>query len=162
MKKLLVIALALIAIETNAQQRMESPNRKGMGQKMSMLTPEESAELQTKRMTLHLDLTEAQQKEIYKVNLNNANQRKAMMDARKAKMESENLERPTKEERLSMMNAQLDHQIATKAKMKSILNDEQYAKWNASKEHRPERFKARTKDNKRFAQRGTPFRKRKI
>ena len=162
MKKLLVIALALMAIGTNAQQRMERPNRKGMGQKMSMLTPEESAKLQTKRMTLHLDLTDAQQKEVLKLNLNNATQRKAMMDARKPRKEGENFERPTKEERLSKMNAQLDHQIATKAQLKSILNAEQYAKWNSTREQRPERFKGNIRDSKRFAQRGTPFRKRKI
>ncbi|MBU3821780.1 hypothetical protein KO566_06880 [Flavobacteriaceae bacterium XHP0103] len=160
MKKLLVIALALVVVQVNAQQRMERPNRKDLGHKMSMLTPEESAELQTKRMTLQLDLSKEQQKDMYALNLKNAQQRQATMEARKAKRESSDFERPTKEERLSMMNAQLDHQIATKAKIKSILNADQYEKWQTSNEHRAKKFALR--DNKRFAQRGTPHRKRKI
>ncbi len=69
MKKILLIALALISIEGIAQQRMQRPERKDMTQNMSSLTPEESAGLQTKRMTLQLDLNKFQQKEIYKINL---------------------------------------------------------------------------------------------
>jgi len=162
MKKLVLIALALVAIETNAQQRMERPDRRDMERKMVTFTPEESAELQTKKMTLQLDLTEAQQKEVYALNLKNAQQRKAKLEAQKAKRENGQFERPTKEERFNRLNTQLDEQIATKAQMKSILNAEQYKKWNASNEHKTHRFKTRIKDNKRFAQRGIPYRKRKI
>ncbi|GAA4813669.1 hypothetical protein [Litoribaculum gwangyangense] len=127
MKKLVLIAIALIGLQAVAQeQKKERPER---ANKMMNLSVEEIATLQTKRMTLHLDLNASQQAEIQKLNLENATQRKAMMEARKAKMESGEMKKPTNEERLQMENAKLDHQIAMKAKMKEILNDEQYAKW---------------------------------
>jgi len=95
------------------------------GQAMKNLSAEEIANLKTKKMTLHLDLDESQQKEIYDINLANATKRKAHMESRKAKKESGKAQKPTKEERLKMANAKLDYQIAMKAKMKEILNEEQ-------------------------------------
>ena len=59
-----------------------------------------------------------------------------MMEARKAKKEAGTAEKPSKEERLEMMNAMLDHKIAEKAEMKKILNDDQYAKWEKENTNR--------------------------
>jgi hypothetical protein len=130
MKKLIVIALALVCIQGFAQEgTKERPNREERAQRTSNLTPEETANLRTKKMTLHLDLNEAQQKEIYAINLENATKRKEMMDTFKAKKESGNMEKPPDAQRLAMKNAKLDHQIAMKAKMKKILNEEQFDKW---------------------------------
>ena len=55
--------------------------------------------------------------------------RQKLIEERKAKKEQSEGEKPSKEERLKAINSKLDHQIETKRKMKSILNDEQYAKW---------------------------------
>jgi len=123
MKKLLIIALALVTIQVSAQEKRGEKGRK------ANLAPEEMAQLQTKQMTLDLDLTEAQQKEVGVINLENAIAKKAQMEARKSKKDSE--EKPSKEERLQMKNDRLDAQIATKKKMKSVLNAEQYAKWES-------------------------------
>ena len=140
MKRLIIIALALISIQGFAQQeRKERPNRENKSQRMSDLTPEEAANLQTKKMVLHLDLNDKQQKEIYAMNLENATKRKEMMAAFKAKKEDGKNERPSKEQRLAMENAKLDHQIATKAKMKTILDKEQYEKWNQAQGKMKER-----------------------
>jgi hypothetical protein len=133
MKKILIIAVALFALQVTAQQPNKERGNKGeRADKMMNLSAEEIATLQTKKMTLHLDLSESQQKEIMKINLKNATKRKEMMAARKAKKESGEAKKPTPEERYKMENAKLDHQIAMKAKMKKILNDEQYAKWEKS------------------------------
>ncbi|MCF7560587.1 hypothetical protein L3X39_08050 [Sabulilitoribacter multivorans] len=133
MKKLIVIAIALISIKGIAQdEKKKAPNQHERSQKMANLTAEEIATLQTKKMTLHLDLNESQQAKIQKINLDNATKRKAMMEERKAKKESGEFKKPTTEERYKMENAKLDHQIAMKAKMKEILNEEQYAKWEKS------------------------------
>lgn len=148
MKKLVIIALALFALQVTAQERKRAPQNKERGQKMMNLSAEEMATLQTKKMTLHLDLNESQQAKIHKLNLENANKRKAMMEARKAKKESGNTEKPSKEERLAMVNAKLDHQIAMKAKMKTILNDEQYAKWEKLQARRSQKNKGRNKDQR--------------
>lgn len=130
MKKLIIIAIALITIQGIAQgEKKQRPNSQERSQKMNDLTPDETATLKTKKMTLHLDLNEKQQKDIYKINLENATKRKEMMATMKAKKESGQMEKPSKEQRLAMQNAKLDHQIATKAKMKSILNADQFAKW---------------------------------
>ena len=122
MKKLIIIAIALITIQGIAQgEKKQRPNSQERLQKMNDLTPDETATLKTKKMTLHLDLNEKQQKDIYKINLENATKRKEMMATMKAKKESGQMEKPSKEQRLAMQNAKLDHQIATKAKMKTIL-----------------------------------------
>lgn len=134
MKKLLIVALAFIAIQATAQERNERPNKE-RGSKMEKFqdfTPDEMATLQTKRMTLHLDLNESQQKEIQKINLENAKDRKSMRETRVAQKESNNFQKPSKEEHLKMMNARLDRKIEMKTKMKKILNEEQYAKWEKS------------------------------
>lgn len=134
MKKLILIALALVSVNAFAQPK-QGQNKKEKMQKMHNLSPEETATLQTKKMTLHLDLNEKQQAEVKEILLENATLRKAKMEERKAKKESGEMQKPTSEERYKMANAKLDHQIAMKAKMKKILNEEQFAKW--------ERFQAK-------------------
>ncbi|WP_034041225.1 hypothetical protein [Wocania ichthyoenteri] len=147
MKKLVIIAVAFLALQATAQQKKERPNNQERGQKMMNLSAEEMATLQTKKMTLHLDLNESQQAKIQKLNLENATKRKAMMEARKAKKESGNTEKPSKEQRLAMVNTKLDHQIAMKAKMRDILNEEQYAKWEKAQANRMNKSKNRKKGN---------------
>ncbi|GAA3587152.1 hypothetical protein Q4Q39_19415 [Flavivirga amylovorans] len=127
MRKLIVIAIALISIQAIAQtDKRDRPER---SQKMNNLSAEEMATLKTKKMTLFLDLNESQQTKVQKINLENTTLRKTMMEEHKARRANGTAQRPTKEERLKMENAKLDHQIAMKAKMKKILNKEQYAKW---------------------------------
>ena len=130
MKKILIIAVALLALQVTAQeQQRERSNKQGRALKMMNLSAEDAATLQTKKMTLHLDLNKSQQAEIKKINLENATKRKAMIAERKARKESGEAQKPTQEQRLKMANTKLDHKIAMKAKMKNILNEEQYAKW---------------------------------
>ena len=121
MKKLVVIVLALVTFQVSAQGPRQGKDRR------ADFTPEELAQLQTKKMTLALDLTEAQQREVNAINLENAKARKAKME--RFKNRKENAEKPSKEEILKMKNEQLDAQIATKKKMKAILNAEQYEKF---------------------------------
>jgi len=146
MKKIIVIAIALIAMQSIAQQqgtpRANNPER---GQRMNNLTPDEMAELQTKKMTLNLDLNASQQKEVYKLNLENATQRKTMMETYKANKASGSMGKPSKEDRLKMTNAKLDHQIAMKGKMKSILNADQYSKWEKLQQQMASREKGMRK-----------------
>jgi periplasmic protein CpxP/Spy len=148
MKKLILIAIAMIAIQVSAQDSKERPNKERSAKmdKFQDITPEEMASLQTKKMTLHLDLNESQQKEIQKINLENAIDRKAKMEARKAQKANGTITKPSKEEQLKMMNERLDNQIEMKEKMKKILNDEQFAKWekqqqevNKKREEMPKR-----------------------
>lgn len=151
MKKLLLIALAIISIEGFAQQRTQRSQVNRVAPKTMILTPQESAELQTKRMTLHLDLNEFQQKEVYKLNLDNATKRAAAREANKAKRASGTMERPTKQDYLKSENAKLDNQIATKMKMNYILNSEQRAKWEKIQKEMDKNLDKVMRNNKRFA-----------
>ena len=153
MKKIFLIALALISLQAIAQEPKKE-GRKNHNKMMMNLSAEEAATLQTKKMTLHLDLDESQQAKIKNINLQNATKRKAMMAVRKAKKESGSAQKPTQEERYAMANAKLDHKIAMKAKMKDILNKEQYAKWEKAKMQ----MAMKGKNKKRNSKRGTPMR----
>ena len=155
MKKLFLIALALVTIQVSAQNKKQGEkkgdrmeNRKGLKD----FTPEETAQLQTKKMTLDLDLTEAQQKKVEKLNLENAKERKAKMDERQAKRKDGNAERPSKEERLAMMNERLDKQMEMKKKMKQILNDDQFEKWEKNQARRQDKKHRKPKGERKQKQ----------
>lgn len=140
MKNLILIALAIITLNASAQERRRDGQKGAMKERMEMrqdMTPQEMSSIQTKKMTLHLDLTASQQAEVEKILLEEATIRKAKMAERKANMDKTDAVKPSKEERLKMINAKLDHQIEMKKKMKSILNAEQYEKFEAmqSKKH---------------------------
>lgn len=148
MKKLFLIALALVTIQVSAQNKKQGDkkgDRMENRQGMKDFTPEEMAQLQTKKMTLDLDLTASQQKKIEKLNLEKATDRKAKMEARQAKMKAGKGEKPSKEERLAMMNERLDKQMETKKKMKQILNDDQFEKWEKTMSRKQGKSNRKTK-----------------
>jgi len=135
MKKIVIILIALVAMQITAQEKKRDHQRDGQRAQMEAmkdLSPDEIATLQTKKMTLHLDLNEAQQNKVQAFFLEEAKFRKAKMEERKAMKESSETKTFTKEDKFKMMNERLDHQIEVKQKMKSILNAEQFEKWDAS------------------------------
>ncbi|HLT32760.1 MAG TPA: hypothetical protein VKZ98_03135 [Aquaticitalea sp.] len=130
MKNLLMIALAFVTLNAVAQEDKKEMRKTEMKERMAKserMTPEEIATLQTKKMTLHLDLNEKQQSEVKALLLEEAQTRKDKMAAFKAKKETG--EKPSKDDRFNHQNDRLDHQIELKKKMKTILNADQYAKY---------------------------------
>jgi hypothetical protein len=134
MKKLVIIALALFALQVTAQEQKEHKQeskkefrKEKMGHRKTM-DPKEMAQLQTKKMTLALDLTEDQQSKVGKLNLKNAEFKKAGMEKGKALKDSD--KKLTKEEKLLITNEKLDQLIATKREMKNILTEAQYEKYS--------------------------------
>ncbi|MBU2906652.1 hypothetical protein KO529_17775 [Arenibacter algicola] len=147
MKKLVVLVVLMAGITAIAQKPERERGHRG---DMKDMSPEQIATLQTKQMTLALDLTDAQQKEIQSLNLQNAVKRSEKMNEMKARKESGEAKKLTSEERYAMKTAMLDHQIAQKEKMKKILNKEQYMKWEKMKENREGHRKGRgMKDNEK-------------
>ncbi|QDO92725.1 hypothetical protein FNB79_01620 [Formosa sediminum] len=134
MKKIMILALAFISLNAFAQGKRGEDNQRHDRKEMRMqgadFTPEQQATLLTKKMTLNLDLTESQQKEVYNLNLSQAKERQANREAFKKAKESG--KKPTEQERYDNMIARLDSQILMKSKMKSILKSEQYAMWEKS------------------------------
>ncbi|MCK0161680.1 hypothetical protein [Allomuricauda sp. F6463D] len=136
MKRLTVVLVMLMSIGLAAQKHNGSKKMR-KGAKMD-LTTEEMATLQTKKMTLALDLTNAQQDKVYDINLENAASKRAKHEEMKALRESGERKKPTSEERFKMENERLDRQIAVQEQMKKILDEDQYESWK--KMHKRKKF----------------------
>ncbi|MGR7812331.1 hypothetical protein [Lacinutrix undariae] len=144
MKKLAILALALITFQANAQRDQEKKGqRQDRMERIDDFTPQQIATLKTKQMTLALDLSESQQKKIQDFNFEEATFRKTKMESRKEKRKESDHKKPSKEERFEMMNSRLDHQIAQKQTLKKILTADQFEKFEASKQDRKKNNKKR-------------------
>ncbi len=87
MKKILVMALLATGMVASAQERPERPQRPERAENLKhQLTPEEKADLHIKRMTLDLDLTEKQQKEVRSLVVSQEKERDAKMEQFKRKV----------------------------------------------------------------------------
>lgn len=138
MKKLALIVLLVVGLATYAQ---EGKKQERQGAERERLSPEQRNQLQLKKMTLDLNLNEAQQKEIAKILEEQSTKRQAEMAAFK-----ENKDKGVKltaEERFAMKNKKLDEAIAMKAKVQKVLTPEQFKKWEDMKKENRENMKER-------------------
>jgi hypothetical protein len=131
MKKVFLILTLCISVLTYAQER------NGAVEKMNA---EQQTILQVKRMTLALDLSLKQQEDIKSLLLERAQKKAAHQLAQKTKKEKG--EKPTASEKFEMHSQLLDAQIEFKSKMKKILSEEQFKKWEAMQEENKEKIKA--------------------
>lgn len=118
MKKVFLFLTLCISVLTYAQER------NGAVEKMNA---EQQTILQVKRMTLALDLSLKQQEDIKSLLLERAQKKAAHQLAQKTKKEKG--EKPTASEKFEMHSQLLDAQIEFKSKMKKILSEEQFKKW---------------------------------
>lgn len=113
----------LFSVSAIAQQGPEK-NRK---MKMNDFSPEQIAVIHTKKMTLALDLSGQQQKDLLQLNMALATERKQHHKEMKAfKAEGNEL---TAQQRFEKINERLDRQIEVHNQMKSLLNEEQFSLW---------------------------------
>ncbi len=119
MKKLLLIAIifSIGRLSVSAQS----------GARKETMTPEKRAEVVTNKMSEQLDLSEAQKKQVYEINLENANKRQSEMEARRA-------EKKAQREEMRIQNQ------AQKDKVAAILNAEQKEKFLELTDQRRERM----------------------
>lgn len=132
MKRIMIVLLLVSSFLTYGQHD-------GRGKNMNEdFTPEQQAVLATKKMTLALDLNDAQQKQLLELN------KKWMQkkSERKAAMKTSTKEDMTSKEKFDHMNSMLDDKIAFQNSMKKILDKEQYEMYKKSSQ----RMKARSKD----------------
>lgn len=142
MKNVIVTVVMLFGLITFAQEKeVQKGDRKAKMENREAMTPEQQAEIQTKRMTLELDLNTKQQAEVKKIVLEQAKKRDAKKTEWKANKEAG--KSLTKDEKFAMKNQMLDEQIATKAEMKKILTADQYAKWEAKQANRKDKMQDR-------------------
>lgn len=122
MKKLIVVALLVLSFSGIAQER------KGQHHKGNVdLTPQQSTELQVKKLTLELDLNAKQQKEIAEIINKQQVKRTVMREQMKAKREE--VKKRNADEKFARKSQILDQRIAMKTEMKKILTPEQAQKW---------------------------------
>lgn len=136
MKKLMMIALLVFGLNSFAQDNGKKANNQNESEKMSV---EQRNQLKLKKLTLDLSLTDSQQKEMSKIITEQSAKREAAIAQRKA--DKEKGVKPTADERFAKENQMLDERIALKARVKKILNADQFEKWEKSNENKEARFK---------------------
>lgn len=142
MKKIFSLALlALLTVSTFGQEHQKKNNRFD-------LTADQIAELQTKKMVLHLDLSEKQQQQILEINKRNAIDRKRNMEEHKTLREKG--QKPSSNEFANRMNVRLDKQIAHQKEIKKILNEKQFETWKNSRKHETHKMKKRMSKRKKM------------
>ena len=142
MKNLILATALLLSLTAIAQK---GNRERGHNKQFENMTAEQVATLQTKKMVLALDLNSKQQDEVLKLNLEQAQFRKAKMEERKAKKESEDAKKPTSEERYALQNDRLDRRLAQQEKFKEILTDEQFDLWKKTRNRQGTNSKKRLK-----------------
>ncbi len=153
MKKLIVLVLLIVGTTIVAQERNRKPQRNAMEQ----FTPEQQSQLMLKKMTLELDLSDAQQKDMSAF----ISDKIAKKEAHKAEMKAmkEKGVRPTNDERFAQQMKRLDEQIASKKRMEKILNAKQYEKWTSLKEEHQENRQEKQPGKHGGKQKGNPERR---
>ena len=111
MKKLMILVAILTVGFANAQRGMRDSS------------PEQIASIKSKKMTLALDLNTQQQSQVESILLKEAKERAANKWTKEERAEL------TKEQKVAKMEEMLEKRIETKRQMKSILNADQYAKF---------------------------------
>lgn len=140
MKKLIVTAVLLIGLSTFAQER----GRHSGKEKLEQMTPQQKNELRLKKLTLDLSLNASQQKEMGKIVAEMEAKRESLKNERSAKKEAgTNL---TKDELFAMRSKVLDEKIATKARVKKILNANQFEKWEKMQDKRTKKIGRHAKE----------------
>lgn len=124
MQNIIIILFMVFTVSAFAQQRETGRKDRATMVKMS---PEERAEISSKKIALALNLSEAQRREIKNLHLEQANEKVA----KRAEMRKTAKENKTK--RIARMNKNFDKRLGHHEKMKEILTEEQYAKWKKSK-----------------------------
>ncbi len=148
MKTITSILAVLFVLNLSAQEPK-------LNERKQQYTPEQIAELQTKKMELEFDLTDKQRKELYKLNLETAQKREAKkQELKELKTEQKQL---TSDEKYQMQLKRLDEAKYHQTEMKRVLGEEKYNVWkekqqqrqmnqkNAMRQNRMEMRKNRTK-----------------
>ena len=140
MKKLLIAALLFVGIASFAQEADQKPTR----EPRERLTPEQRNEKQLKKITSELNLDANQQAQVKQLLADRSTKAEQLREARQAK--KDNNVKPTAAEREALKKQIMDEKEANDAKMKAILNADQYKKWTSIQEEKREQAKEKMKE----------------
>ena len=133
MKKVLMLGMLLIGMVGMAQNNTVSMRKKD---NMEKIDPEKRIDMRVKKMTESLNLTVAQQKQV----------RQLMEETQKAQTLKKEERKKIQEQRKSEMQIQ---RKSYDAKMNTILNAEQSAKWQQINSDRKDKIEAKSQKRKR-------------
>ena len=124
MKKLILIVLATLTIQIANAQKKQKNN----------FTTEQKAWIQTKKLTLALDLTDSQEKKIFPLEMQIISNK----EMRKKVRENPETKNLTPDDKYNKIIKNLNDRIAIKRQLKQILDSEQFEKWEKmhQKHHR--------------------------
>ena len=115
MKKLILIVLATLTIQIVNAQKKQKNN----------FTTEQKAWIQTKKLTLALDLTDSQEKKIFPLEMQIISNK----EMRKKVRENPETKNLTPDDKYNKIIKNLNDRIAIKRQLKQILDSEQFEKW---------------------------------
>lgn len=128
MKKLFITALLFVGIVSFAQDINQKPAR----DQREKLTPEQRNEKHLQKLTSDLSLDKKQQEQVKQLIAERSAKAEKFRDSRK-----DSKTKPTDAEREAFKKQMAAEREANDAKMKAILNADQYTKWTAlKKEHK--------------------------
>ncbi|WP_242410296.1 hypothetical protein [Flavobacterium sp. Root901] len=128
MKKIFIAALLFVGMISFAQDVNQKPTR----DQKENLTPEQRNEKHLQKLTSDLNLDKKQQEQVKQLLAERSAKAEKFREARK-----DNKTKPTAEEREAFKKQMKADKEANDAKMKAILNADQYTKWTAlKKEHK--------------------------
>jgi protein CpxP len=143
MKKLLIAALLFVGIASFAQEADQKPAR----EPRERLSPEQRNEKKLKKLTSELNLDTNQQAQVKQLLADRSAKAEKFNEDRKSK--KENGTSQTTEDKVAFRKQMLDEQAANDAKMKSILNADQYKKWTSIQDENKEKAKEKVREKVR-------------
>lgn len=143
MKKLFIAAILLVGIASFAQDT----DQKTAAEQKEKLTPEQRSEKQLKKLTTELSLDANQQAQVKQLLAERSAKAEKFREAREAKKNSD--VKPTAAEKEAFKNEIKAEKEANDAKMKAILNADQYAKWHSLQEKNKDKAREKVKEYKK-------------
>jgi len=123
--------------QTEVKEEVKKPEAPKPMMKREQMSPEQRAEMRLKRLSLQLNLTDAQKKDIQPILLDQEKSRDNMMNDRKAAKESG--KQLTLDEKLAKKDEFMKSQEEYRAKFVKILDSNQLKKWEEIEANRKER-----------------------
>ncbi len=131
MRKLILAVALVVGLTTFAQEK----KREGK------MTPEQQVEVVLKKMTSELSLDAKQQDQVKALLVEQSKNREVKKAEFKTRREKG--DKPSDEEIAAMKKNRIDEELAMKNKMKKILTEDQYKKWNEVKKERMGKLKGK-------------------
>lgn len=143
MKKLFIAALLLVGVATFAQDADQKPTRENR----ERLTPEQRNEKQLQKLTTDLNLDANQQVQVKQFLADRSAKAEKFREDRKDR--KDNTTKPTEAEKEAFKKQMIAEKEANDAKMKAILNVDQYKKWTVMQEENRDKAKERMQEYKK-------------